>query len=457
MMPSRFSPRVPLVLFAAVNILHAAEPAQPTSPVDVVALTHVRLVDGTSAPPKDDQTIIITGGKIAALGNAAEVRIPDGGRTLDLRGRTVMPGLVMLHEHLAYGAGPPDVFFNVAEPQPFSPPRLFLAYGVTTIRTAGTFHPYVDLNVKRRIDTGELPGPEMFLTAPYLTGPGTRRLDVKPVRTPEEARRAVRYWAQEGFSSIKTHGDVSKDALAAIIEEAHAVRLPVTAHLGRGVNCREAAEMGIDNLEHGFGPCNNLTTDDLGTDPDGPRARALVQLLVDKRVVLTVTPMSMAGLALTDSELELLHPSMRDRYVPAPPQASKFGTQPAATLMVPRLVVAFAKSGGLLVLGSDTGGCCGYGHFAGVANHSVVVRLVQYGFTPLEVIRIATLNGAAFLGIANRTGSVTVGKEADLLVVRGDPSVRIEDIKQVETVFSNGVQYDPATLLADVKGMVGWR
>jgi hypothetical protein len=178
---------------------------------------------------------------------------------------------------------------------------------------------------------------------------------------------------------------------------------------------------------------------------------------VEKRVVLTVTPVPPAGHALTDSELELLHPSMRDRYLHAPPRASKFGTQPAATLMVPRLVVAFAKSGGLLVLGSDTGGCCGYGYFAGVANHEVVVRLVQYGFTPLEVIRIATLNGATFLGIANRTGSVTVGKEADLLVVRGDPSVHIEDIKQVETVFSNGVQYEPAKLLAEVRGMVGWR
>jgi imidazolonepropionase-like amidohydrolase len=364
-----------------------------------------------------------------------------------------MPGLVMLHEHLAYGAGAEE-FADVAQPQPFSAPRLFLAYGVTTIRTAGTFHPYVDLNVKRRIDTGEMPGPEMFLTAPYLNGPGTRQLDAKPVRTPEEARRAVRYWAQEGFSSIKVHGDVSKEALAAIIDEAHALRLPVTAHLGRTVNCREAAELGIDHLEHGFGPCSNLTTDDLGTDPDGPRARALVQLLVDKRVGLTATPMPDASQVLTDTEIELLHPSMRERYLHAPRPVGRIGTPSAP---VPRRVVAFVKSGGLLVLGSDTGGCCGYGHFAGVANHNAVVSLVRYGFTPLEVIRIATLNGAMSLGIADRTGSIAVGKEADLLVVRGDPSVRIEDIKQVETVFNNGVQYDPATLLAAVKGMVGWR
>jgi Amidohydrolase family len=107
--------------------------------------------------------------------------------------------------------------------------------------------------------------------------------------------------------------------------------------------------------------------------------------------------------------------------------------------------------------GFTPGGCCGYGHFAGVSNHNAVVRLAQFGFSPLEAIRIATLNGATFLGIADRTGSIAVGKEADLVIVRGDPSVRIEDIRRVEHIFGDGVQYDPARLLADVKEMVGWR
>ena len=93
-----------------------------------------------------------------------------------------------------------------------------------------------------------------------------------------------------------------------------------------------------------------------------------------------------------------------------------------------------------------------------IANYAVLGSgRVREGFSPLEAIRIATLNGAMFLGIADRTGTVAVGKEADLLVVRGDPSARIEDIEYIETVWSDGAEYDPKVLLAEVKGEVGWR
>ena len=460
-MPSTITIRL-LVLFVSAHALNAASQTQPLSQLGAVALTHARIIDGTGASGKEDQTLIIEGGKIALVGNAGDVEIPSGARMIDVRGRTVLPGLVMLHEHLAYGpvVSQTDEFAGVLEPQPFSAPRLFLAFGVTTIRTAGTAHPYVDPNLKRQVDGGQVPGPEMFLTGPVLNGPGSRFLDEKVVRSPEEARRAVRYWAAEGFTSMKAYDGLPKDALAATIEEAHALKLPVTAHLGATVSCREAAELGIDNLEHGFGPCTGKTSDGLGNDPEGPRARALVQLLVDKRVVLTPTPRN-PNRSLTDSQIDLLHPSIREKYLRARQSgpagaADTSRTQSPSTRMVPRLLVAFVKAGGHLVLGSDAG-CCHYAHFAGVANHDALIELAQIGFSPLEAIRIATVNGAAFLGISNRTGSIAIGKEADLFAVRGDPSVRIEDIDQVETVFSNGVQYDPQELLAQVKGIVGWR
>ena len=354
----------------------------------------------------------------------------------------------MLHEHLMSVASN-----ELTHPEHFSFPRLYVAYGVTTIRTAGTDFPYMDLNLKRRIDAGAVPGPEVHLTSPFLSGEGDPALGAKIVRDPEDARRAVRYWAAEGFTSFKAYQWISKDALAAIIDEAHRLKLPVTAHL-RSVTCREAAEMGIDNLEHGFAPCIRRTADGLEQDPNGPRAQALIRTLVERKVVLTATPAQMWQ-PLSDLGRELLDPSARDRYL-RELSARPASPTPSGPLLAGQLLLAFARAGGRLVLGSDPG-CCGGGRFAGFTDHEAVELLVKAGFTPLEVIRIATLNGATFLGIQDRTGSIQAGKEADLLIVRGNPAERIEDIDDVEMVFTNGIAYDPQTLLAKVKGEVGWQ
>jgi imidazolonepropionase-like amidohydrolase len=399
-----------------------------------VALKNIRIIDGTGRPASQNQTLLIDGGRIRAIGSTAEIKIPEGMQTLDLPGRTVLPGLVMLHEHLGH-------------PAQFSPP-LYLAFGVTTLRTAGTEHPYVELNLKRRIDSGKMPGPELHLTSPFLNGESSPFLADKIVRNTEDARRAVRYWAAEGFTSFKVYQDISKDALAAIIDEAHRLGLPVTAHL-KSVSCREAVELGIDNLEHAFGPCTNLTNENLGTDPAGPRAQSLIRLLIERNVVLTFTPI-IGNRSLSNDQLELLSPNRRQRYLeeqqaPPPPR----GNTPLRPL-----TLEFARAGGRLVLGSDPY-CCGAGRIPGLTNHDAIKRAVEIGFSPLETIRMATIDGATFLGIADRTGTIAIGKEADLIVVKGSPDRNIEDIDNVEMVFANGIRYDPQTLLSSVKGKVG--
>jgi imidazolonepropionase-like amidohydrolase len=421
--------------------------------VSRIALRNVRIVDGTGAPARQNQTLIIERGQIRAIGNAADMNVPEGTRTLDLDGRTVLPGFVMLHEHMFDGTAE-----NITIPQPFTSPRLYLAFGVTTIRTAGTDHPYVDLNVKRGIDRGTMPGPEMHLTGPFLNGEGGRFLTEKIVRDPEDGRRAVRYWAAEGFTSFKVYQQISKDALAAIIDEAHRLGLPVTAHLA-SVTCREAAEIGIDNLEHAFGPCTRRTKDDLGTDPNGPEAQSLIRLLIERKVVLTFTPVT-ANLSLPPDQVELLHRDRRERYEREQMKLAD-GSVPVRRDQPLRqisgdLTLAFARAGGRLVLGSDPN-ALGAGRMPGVADHDSIKQAVAIGFTPLETIRMATLSGATFLGIQDRTGSIAVGKEADLQVVRGAPDQDIRDIDNVEIVFANGIAYDPALLLSRVKGLVGWR
>src|SRR5688572_31656346 len=151
----------------------------------VVALTHVRVIDGTGAPPLEDRTLIIRDGNIAAIGNFASTTVPEGATTIDLTGKSVIPGLVMVHEHLYYPNGP-GVYGQLGES--FS--RLYLAGGVTTMRTGGNVNGFMDLNMMRLVDAGQKPGPAIDATAPYLNGPHTF-IQMRPLKGPQHARRQV--------------------------------------------------------------------------------------------------------------------------------------------------------------------------------------------------------------------------------------------------------------------------
>ncbi|MDX1661765.1 MAG: amidohydrolase family protein, partial [Gemmatimonadota bacterium] len=426
----------------------------------VVALTGVRVVDGTGAPPREDQVLVVEGRRIRALGSRGDVEIPEGAQVLDLPGRTVLPGLVLLHEHLFYDARTARAGdLGLTHPQHFSFPRLYLAFGVTTIRTAGTDHPYADLSLKRRIDAGKMPGPEIHLTSPFLSGKGDPFLAAVILEDAEAARRTVRYWAAEGFTSFKAYQWIPASALEAVIDEAHRLGLVVTAHLGEPgeVDCRQAAEMGIDNLEHGFYPC--VGADGLEPGLDGPRTRALLRTLVDRDVVLTQT-FDRRWEPLSDRATALLDPSVRERYEKAlaarPEPTPGVADDDLADSPHARLLRAFRDAGGRLVLGSDAGCCGGGNQVAGLASHHPLEVLVGTGFSTLDTIRIATLEGATVLDIDDRTGSIEVGKEADLLIVEGNPAARIEDLGRVDLVFADGVGYEPETLLESLAGEVGW-
>lgn len=315
-----------LFLFAIMSAATAAQPAPPTAQAvraltcnGPVVLTNVRVIDGTGRPARENQVVVIRDGRVDAVGQKEKITIPVNSCVKDLAGHSVMPGLVMLHEHLQYNyqsqntlpAG--ELAMGLTQPQHFSFPRLYLSAGVTTIRTAGTDHPFADINLKRLIDAGKTPGPEIHLTSPFLSGAGDPFLGAVQIKDADAARRAVRYWAAEGVTFFKAYKWIPEGALAAVIDEAHKLGLVVTAHLGRGgVTCRAAAEMGIDNLEHGFGPC--VEADELESDVTGQRAKALLRLLLEKRVVLTLT-MGRQGEPLSELAGELLDPSARERYL----------------------------------------------------------------------------------------------------------------------------------------------
>jgi cytosine/adenosine deaminase-related metal-dependent hydrolase len=451
----------------------AVQPSNPNAPANfikidapVVALTHVRVIDGTGAPSRDDQTVVVRDGAIAAVGAAALVGIPSGAMAVDLSGRTIIPGLVMLHEHLYYTTGP-GVYGQLGAS--FS--RLYLAGGVTTMRTGGNVNGIMDINLARRIAAGELPGPDIDATAPYVNGPSTF-LQMHTIKTADEARRHVAYWADQGATSVKAYMQISRDALRAAIAEAHRRRMKVTGHLC-SVTYGEAVDAGIDDLEHGFLAATDFVTDKqpdicpgqgrgqqtiAALDADGAGFRALVRKLVDHHVALTSTLTVFETLTPKrplPPGLDVLVPPLKDAFQRAYDRAQQNAESIYATLFPKAMALerAFAKAGGLLVAGTDPTGAGGV--VPGFADQRQIELLVEAGFTPVEAISIATLNGAKYLGRDGRIGSIAPGKQADLVVVNGDPSQTIADIRRVETVFKRGVGYDPAKLIESVKGQVG--
>src|SRR5215467_4896818 len=192
----------------------------------VIALEHVRVIDGTGAAAKADQTIVISGGKISAIGAPGSVQVPAGANRMDLSGYTALPGLVGMHDHLFYPAGG-GLFHDM----PFTFPRLYLALGVTTIRTTGAVEPYTDLEIKRQIDAGKAIGPKINPTGPYLEGPGTFALQMHELSNADDARRTVDYWISEGARSFKAYNYLTRDELKAAAEEAHKHGIKITGHL----------------------------------------------------------------------------------------------------------------------------------------------------------------------------------------------------------------------------------
>lgn len=437
----------------------------------VVALLDVRIIDGTGAPAREHQTLILQGGRIAAMGDRATTPVPAGARELLLTGRSVLPGWVMLHEHLFYVAG------DGAYPtHSVSFPRLYLAGGATTIRTAGNMGGYTDLNIKRMIDAGQIPGPDIEVTAPYLNGPGLPIPGVKALRNADDAKRMVEYWAAEGATSFKAYMQISRSELGAAIKAAHSRGLKVTGHLC-SVTYREAADLGIDNLEHGFFAATDFVTEKepdrcpgavagrqtmASQDPSSPAVQEWLTHLVSRGVAITSTLTVMEARVpgqpkAPPGALESMLPQAREQYERtwARINTDSIGRDAIEYRRLAALEREFVRLGGLLVVGTDP---TGYGGVVpGYANQRAVELLVEAGFTPLEAIRIATLNGASYLGIKVGTGSVTLGKDADLIIVTGAPDERIGDVRNVELVFKRGIGYDSPAMFASVKGLVGWK
>lgn len=433
---------------------------------NLVALTHARVIDGTGAAARDDQTLVLRDGLIAALGPSASTPPPADARVIDLSGKSVLPGLVMLHEHLYYPTGP-GVYGQLGQ----SFVRLYLAGGVTTMRTGGNLNGFMDITLKRRVEAGEVAGPTIDATMPYVNGPN-QFVQMTDVQSEDRARKHVAYWADEGATSVKAYMQISRAALGTAIREAHARGMKITGHLC-SVTYAEAAALGIDNLEHGFFAATDFVADKqpdvcpgqgrgqqslVDLDPKGVAFQTLIRTLLEKRVAITSTlTVFEAGMPSrpVPPGLDVLLPELRAQYEQNRARAAA-NTASVMPKLLPKAMALereFARAGGLLVAGTDPTG--GGGVIPGFSDHRQLELLVESGFSPLDAISIGTRNGARYLGQEARIGTIAVGKQADLLIVAGDPSRTIGDVRKVDLVFRRGVGFDPQKLIASVSGKVG--
>lgn len=434
-----------------------------------VALANVTVIDGTGAAPKPNHTVVIQNGRIADVGPAASIKVPAGVRTIDLAGSTVIPGIVGMHDHLFYTAAG-----GRSAQMSFTGPRLYLGSGVTTIRTTGGRAPYAEINTKEAIESGHTPGPRVHLTAPYITGGSAGSAGtMAEITTPEAARRFVAYWGQEGATWIKAYTDIRRAELKAAIDEAHKRGMKVTGHLC-SVSFREAVELGIDNLEHGLltatdfdpekkvdaCPANSLVRVGVAS-MRSDTAQATIKAMVEKGVGMTSTlavyePFFPNRPTRDERTLEAMSPEVREAYLKMRAQidtAKAWTLTPAMLENAMAFERAFVQAGGRLAAGVDPTGLGGA--LPGFGDQRNYELLIEAGFTPAQTVQIMTANGAKILGVYDKLGSVEKGKLADLVVLQGDLASDPSVIRKVTTVFKDGVGYDSAKLIADVKERVG--
>src|ERR1700723_4232626 len=472
-----------LIATIAVAQTQKAGDVAPFISIDapVLVLNHVRVIDGTGAAAVEDQAVVISDGKILSIGAAGAAQIPQGAQVLDRSGYSVMPGIVGMHDHLYYtdSISVQVAGGKIAEPGlfvaeiPYSAPRLYFAAGVTTMRTTGSLEPYTDLKIKSRIDAGLMPGPSIDATAPYLEGAPTIFAQMHELTGPDDAKRMVDYWAAEGMTSYKAYMNITREELGVAIQQAHAHKLKLTGHLC-SVTWPEAIAFGIDDFEHGpvFTDTEFVTDKKPDVCPtggssswvkqnvNGAQGQEMIRNLASHHVAVTSPrPVFEAGVpgrpALQTRTLDAMSAQSAQSYLTARARVALDAPMTALLRKEMDFELAFAKAGGLLLSGPDPTGNGGV--LPGFGDQREIELLVEAGFTPVEAIQIATQNGALYLGQQDRIGTLAAGKQADLVLIKGDPSKRIDEIENVETVFQAGIGYDSKKLIDSLRGQVGIR
>lgn len=468
MIPRLAGPRAAAVLVAILTGPMLSRPVRaqslPTPEAGDLVLLGGWIFDATGDDVRRNHATLIRAGKLLAvdvevgsadLGAATVHRLADD--------EYILPGLFDLHAHYAV-----DLFGEGRVDEYEVNPVLYLANGVTSTFPAGEVDPNGMRQARLRIEAGEQVGPRIHNSGPYFgtARPGWRMREM----TPDSVRAEVRYWAERGVRGFKAKG-IAPEQLATLIAEAHRYGLTVTGHLDSGfrtsVNPRDAILMGIDRVEHFMGgdaivaakpAYSSLESLDVGR----PEVRVIFDLFIRQHVFYdaTLTAYGYFGMrepAVYDrwaDEMSFLTPYARQVVEGKLPRA--VNEQFERIYHVKRKeIAAFWKAGGadLVTLGTDHPSWGEF--FNGFSAHRELHALVLAGIPPAAALRMGTINGARALGLSDRLGTLETGKLADLFVVRGNPLEDIRNTHNVRLVVKAGRLYDPAALLASVRGRLG--
>ena len=462
-----------LIVPAAAQAQRAAKFSEATKAFvtadePVILIRDARLLDGVHWNAVEHQDMLVRDGRIALVGGRIDP--PAGAKVIDAAGKTLMPGLVTVHEHLwaTVPIGDRPVFYaNPYEPQ------VLLAYGTTTARTAGGFDLEGDLALKRQIDAGKIPGSDLDVSV-YIEGPEHPITTLPRMPDAAAARREVGYWADRGATSVKIFFDATPEIAQAAIAEAKARHMGIAGHLC-ATKAATAAAMGLETLEHGVLAAYDLvpgadekscpTTERQGAmlmrmarlDPNGPEVGALFKVLLAHKVAI-------------DPTLSVRQQFLCNPIVPPPPRERALLMQPERATEAPipcghfagynaevekkgiafqaATAVRYKRMGGTLLVGTDQW------LVPGAGGPKEMETMVAAGLTPVEVLQAATVDGARAIHRGDNVGSLEVGKRADFLLVDGRPDERISDIRKLSAVFKDGIGYDPQKLYDDAKGKI---
>lgn len=425
-----------------------------------VLLKNATLHIGDGTKSKTQQSILIQGKKIAQIGPDNTLKVPENTHVIDVKGGSVMPGIIGMHNH-THTPGKPLLKFIA--------PRLYLAGGVTTMTTAGSVDTLGELEMVNSINSGEVPGPTIYPSAHYISGPKGNAPMTKPA-SERDARAYVQNWAKRGVTWFKLYRHTQPNIAAAVINEAHSLGLKVAGHLC-SITFQEAAEMGIDSIEHGLnsatdfvtkkgiGECVPSRASKIALSPDSDQLNDLIQTLISHNVTITSTlailetgfpyrpQADKRSLALM-TKIEHTHYDERQKKLI---EHSKTTTStPTYWSLLLSFERNFVKAGGLLVAGADPGRHV----YPGYGDQRNFELLVEAGFSIDQAIKIMTSNGAKTLEIENRTGLIKPGYEADLLVIDSSLNDHPKNIRNIKLVFKDGLGYNPTSLVESVKNHI---
>jgi imidazolonepropionase-like amidohydrolase len=395
------------------------------------AIVGAKLVDATGAAPVENSVVIVRQGRISAIGG----KVPKGMAVIDAKGRTLLPGLWEMHIHAS------GVEFGPA----------LLAAGITTARDCGGEFDYLVASRDAVEKRGAL-GPRLLLAGLVDAG-GLKAFGHVSAETPEEGRAVVDRYHRAGFEQIKLYTFLTPEVVKAIADEAHKLGMTVTGHVPQALNAFEGVEAGMDQINHLNYVSNMMRPSGGGRgaiDINSEPAQKAIQFFKDHHTVVDPTAGwgEMAGHS-KDVDVATFEPGiakapfvldMKFRAMGGTTTAEQMHTRMAQTLAV---IGALHKGGVIIVPGSDTG-LVGYGL------HRELELYVEAGMTPLEAIQAATIVSARAMKLDGDSGTVEVGKRADLILVEGDPLADIKDLRRVSKVVANGRLFDASKLRESV-------